>query len=297
MRNFLIVFHEKTGTSPLVRLLDKFEQISILHQENNTGFEPFDRHNCGRMSLRDLRRCLDIIYGSEPKDRERLNRIYTKTAKRPLEAIGENGVVGFKMRFRPPNSNPFRVDDLPVSDTRIGRSIRLRYLRYFREAMFDVLKRNDVVVLMAVRQDVLRWGLSKYHGDGTGKPGHIQFELALGNVSRRDIGTIDVDCERLESIISTCESLHQEDRLLMQALERAGIRVHPVLFEDFLTDKRSYLRDLFGALELEILDAEITDVLSQEEYFKKVHPDDISEFVENHEEVTDRFSDRFVGWQ
>lgn len=68
MRNFIILFNEKSGTSPLVRLLDKFESISILRQENNSGFEPFDRHNCGLMSLRDLRKCLDIVYGKGTKN-------------------------------------------------------------------------------------------------------------------------------------------------------------------------------------------------------------------------------------
>ena len=32
MRNFIILFNEKAGTSPLVRLLDKFELISVVHQ-------------------------------------------------------------------------------------------------------------------------------------------------------------------------------------------------------------------------------------------------------------------------
>ena len=87
MRNFIILFHEKTGTSPLVRLLDKFDLISILHQTNYTGFEPLDRHRCGRMTLRNLRKCLDIIFSDGPKDFERLNRIYMATAKRPLDTI------------------------------------------------------------------------------------------------------------------------------------------------------------------------------------------------------------------
>jgi hypothetical protein len=65
MRSFIILFHEKTGTSPLVRLLDKFELISILHQTDYSGFEPLDRHRCGRMTLKNLRKCLDIIFSEE----------------------------------------------------------------------------------------------------------------------------------------------------------------------------------------------------------------------------------------
>ena len=163
--------------------------------------------------------------------------------------------------------------------------------------MFDTLERHNVIVLMAVRQDVLRLGLSKYHGDGTGEPGHLQFKLARGVIARNEIGKIQVDCERLEEIISKCETLHEENRLLMEEFKQAGNQIHPILYEDFVTDKRSYLERLFRILELDITSDEISHVLGQEEYYKKVHSDDISEFVENHEEVTSRFADRFVSWR
>lgn len=297
MRNFIILFHEKTGTSPLVRLLDKFDLISILHQANYTGFEPLDRHRCGRMTLRNLRKCLDIIFSEGPKDIERLNRVYTATAKRPLDIIGENGVVGFKMRFTPPNDYPLHIDGLPRWNNYSERRFRDRYFTSFKKMMFDTLKKHNVVVLMAIRQDVLRLGLSKYHGDGTGKPGHLQFKMARGAIARNDIGKIHVDCDRLEEIIADCESLHEEDRLLMEELKEAGIQVYPILYEDFVTDKRSYLERLFRIFELDVSGDEISRVLGEEEYFKKVHSDDISEFVENHEEVVSRFANRFVSWR
>jgi hypothetical protein len=97
MQNFIIFFGGKEGTSPLVRLLNNFEQISIIHQVNNKGWEPFDRHNCGHMSIRNLKRCLDIVFNKASTDFEQLNQIYIRTAKRPLEEISRNGVIGFKM--------------------------------------------------------------------------------------------------------------------------------------------------------------------------------------------------------
>ena len=297
MRNFIILFHEKTGTSPLVRLLDKFDLISMLHQVNYTGFEPLDRHRCGRMKLGNLEKCLDIIFEPGPKDFEQLNRIYTATAKRPLDMIDPRGVVGFKMRFTPPNPYPLHIDRLPLWNKLSERLFRKSYFKSFKGMMFDTLKRHDVVVLMAIRQDVLRLGLSVYHGDGTGKPGHLQFKVARGTIASDDIGQIQVDCERLEEIISRCEKMHQEDRRLMEEFEQAEIGVHPVLYEEYVTDKRSYLERLFRILELDITDDEISHVLGQEEYFTKVHSDDISTFVKNHEEVSSRFADRFVSWR
>ena len=297
MRNFIIFFQEKTGTSPLVRLLDKFESITVLHQENYSGFEPFDRHNCGRMTLDNLKKCFDIIFSKGPKNTEQLNRIYTTTANKPLDIIGDNGVVGFKMRFTPPNPYPFHVDRLRVWNKLSDTLFRERYLQSFKRMTFDTLRRHDVVILMAVRQDVLRLGLSIFHGDGTGEPGHLQFKLARGVIARNEIEKIYVDCERLEKIISKCEALHEENRLLMQEFKQAGNQIHPIFYEEFVSDKRSYFERLFKILELDITGDEITQVLDQEEYFKKVHSDDISEFVENHEEVTGRFAGRYVSWR
>jgi hypothetical protein len=297
MHNFIILFDEKAGTSPLVRQLDKFESISILHQEDNAGFEPFDRHNCGRMSLHNLRKCLDIIYGQGPRNTERLNRIYTKTAKRPLNMFDEKGVVGFKMRFTPPIRDPFPIIERFAANDRLTNLTQQCYKRYFKKTMFNLFKRREVVVLMAIRQDLLRLGLSIYHGDGTGKPGHIQFKMARGKFARDEIGKIDVDCERLEEIIAKLEDLHAEKRNLMEEFRQAGIQSHPIFYEDFVADRCKYLEDLFKILELNITRDEITHVLSQEEYLKKVHSDDISEFVDNHEEVMSRFADRFVSWR
>ena len=230
MRNFIILFHEKTGTSPLVRLLDKFDLITILHQENYTGFEPFDRHRCGRMTLNNLKKCLDIIFNQGPKNIEQLNRIYTATAKRPFEIIGEKGVVGFKMRFTPPKPYPLHIEGFAGWNRLAERFFREYYIPSFKKMMFDTLKRYNVIVLMAVRQDVLRLGLSKYHGDGTGEPGHLQFKLARGAITRNEIGKIQVDCERLEEIISKCETLHEENRLLMEEFKQAGNQIYPILY-------------------------------------------------------------------
>jgi hypothetical protein len=249
------------------------------------------------MSLRNLEECLDIVFSQGPKHMEELNRIYTATAKKPLDVIGEEGVVGFKMRFTPPNPYPLHSDRLPVWNRVAERLFRERYFDSFKKMMFDTLRRHNVIVLMAIRQDVLRLGLSKYHGDGTGKPGHLQFKMARGAIAKNEIGKIEVDCERLEEIISECETLHQEDSRLMEEFKQAGVQVHPILYEEFVTDKRSYLDRLFRILELDITRDEISRVLDQEEYFTKVHSDDISTFVINHQEVSNRFADRFISWR
>ena len=126
MTDFIVFFEEKEGTTALMRLLDNFNQLSLIHQTGNTGWEPFDRHACGRMSLSSLSQCFEIIFGNDPVDMERLNRIYTNTATGPLEFFDKQKAVGFKMRFVAPKR------DLPVlGKLRIWRKyLRRKYRKY-----------------------------------------------------------------------------------------------------------------------------------------------------------------------
>lgn len=282
MRNFIILFQEKEGTSPLVRLLNSFKQISIIHQVNDSGYEPFNYHRSGEMDLADLRYCIDTIYNSEANFEEELNRVYTKTAKKPLESFSKETAVGMKMRFKPP--------------VKTWMQFFLKY-RAFEKMMLNVLKKNNVVVFIAVRQDIFRWALSKYHGDGTGKKGHIQFKLSSGKISKDQIKKIKVKPGRFKRILKTCEIIHARKRSLMKKLQRNGIEVYPLLYEDFLSDKQSFLENIIQKTGISADNSEIKSVIEEGEYFKKVHSDDISEFVINHEEITQKFGHRFISWK
>jgi hypothetical protein len=296
MKSFIIFFEEKEGTSPLVRLLNNFRRISVVHQVENSGWEPFDRHNCGPMSVRVLSRCLDRIFGEQPVDLDALNAIYTRTSRRPLAPIEPGCAVGFKMRFQPPTRTPIFAPQIPGWNRVSSRFLGERQRRNFKHAMFDLLRRHGVFVFMAVRQDILRWGLSKYHGDGSGGKGHMQFKLASGQISRDEIGRIHVDCERLGRIIDGCERSHVAKRSLMDEFESAGIQTAPLRYEEFLTNKSAYFARLCKLIDLDITSTEISTAIEQGSFFEKVHTDDISEFVENHAEVREKFGDRFVGW-
>lgn len=294
MRNFIIFFEEKEGTSPLVRLLDNFEQISVVHQVGDRGWEPFDRHNCGWLSMSELTRCFELIFDGGPLDLDRLNGIYAKKAVAPLDTMDKSGSVGFKMRFLPPN--PIEMMWLRFMGGLSETLTRRDFSRSFERTMIEASKANDLTIFLAVRQDVFRWALSKYHGDGTGKPGHLQFKLASGAISKSEIGKIHVDRDGFEQAVSACEESHAEKRRLMGEFQAAGIPVHPLLYEDFLADKRSYFARLLELLEIEIAPSDLDSALELGGFFQKVHSDDISEFVENHEEVIEIFGERFVEW-
>ena len=296
MRNFVVFFDGREGTTALMQLLSNFDQLTVLHHDLKSGWEPFDYHRCERMSLQDLEQCFEMLFNGKPVDVDRLNQIYTKTAEKPLTLSNPNGAIGFKMRFEPPRKFAVTLRRVSMWYWAGGKTLMDIYNRRFNKMMFEVLKRNNVAVFFAIRQDVLRWALSIYHGDGTGKRGNLQWKLASGKISREQLGKINVDCKRLEKIISRCERSLAIRQELKREFEQAGIKVHPLLYEDFMEDKPTYFRRVFEILEIPITEEEINVVINKGAYFKKVHSDQLSDFVENHQEVMEKFGDRFVSW-
>lgn len=300
MKNFTIFFEEKEGSTPLVQTLNKFEQVSIVHTSTDTGdiqfWEPFERHNSGVMTTHEVMECFDILFATQQPDLTRLNKIYLKTARREISPIKSNTAIGFKKRPMPP---------LQQITSEIEGNIFLKYLnliqgklqeRHYLKEMIKTLKRNDVTVFCLVRQDILRWALSKYHGDGTGKPGHLQFDLARGRLNRAQMDKIHVNCRRLSKIIDQCRRSHLQKHQFISQISQAGLNVYPLFYEDFLNDKKNYFQDFFDAIETSVTEAEIEAAISRKGIFEKVHSSDISDFVENSEEVLEKFGDCFFAW-
>ncbi len=294
--NFIIFFNQKEGTSPLIRLLDQFDELSIVHQVNGLGWEPFDVHNCGRISFDTLEYFFDLIYGKKNIDMGRLNSAYNKKGKRPLEYIDPAKVIAFKMRFRPPKYGSDLVGKLPLIRRIVNPIIKNKQMSVFKKPMFDLLRQYQIITFIAVRQDVFRWALSTYHGDGAGKEGNLQFKVADGTVKKNEIKKIYVSCDRLEKIILKCEKALRKKKELMTDLEYENIPVFPLFYESFCQDKVMYFEELFERINLSVSRDKIKESLMKGSYFKKVHSNDISHFVVNHEEVLDRFGNRFVDW-
>jgi hypothetical protein len=269
-RDFLMPFEEKEGTTAIVRRLHKFPQVDVIRARGE--WEPFDRHACGPMSLDTLTECLELIFSGASADA--INDVYRRTATRSLSRFDPRRSVGFKMRFK-------------HEGTRQPE---------FKEAMIEVLAQHNVLVLMAVRQDLLRWALSKYHGDGTGRPGHLQFQLASGALNRGDIPRISVDPAALERTIGRCRETHVAKRRLASDLRAAGLHVVPVRYEDFLADETAFFRDLLSRLGHEPTERDMQEALSSDIGVQRVHGDDLSEYFVNAEELEARFGDRFEAW-
>ena len=125
MSNFLILFDEKEGTSHLMVLLSHFTGVSVVHQTDNQGWEPFDSYVHGSLSTKVLMQCMDLDYSSGDDDLAQLNRIYTRTSDRPIDHFDKSADIGFKMRFYPPQEPGF----LTRSRIAVGHSKAARYSR------------------------------------------------------------------------------------------------------------------------------------------------------------------------
>ena len=295
--NFIIIFEEKEGTSILVRILNNFERVSVVHQVDGKIWEPFDKHSVGKMPLETIGQCFDLIYANNYIDMPKLNKIYTKTASKPLAMIDANKSIGLKMRFRPKiNLGIPYIGNLPLIKKTINPFVIRSQKQKFKNGMIALLKKHKIVTFITIRQDTFRLALSKYHGDGSGAPGHLQFKLAAGSIKKEDIPKIHVDCDNLERIITRCEILLQRKKDLMLSFKHAGIKTYPLKYEDFCQDKFKYFQNMFNHIGINLSKEEINSSLEKDAHFKKVHSDDISRFVANHEEVIEKFGDRFTTW-
>ena len=296
LKNFILFFNGKEGTSALIHLLNNFEEVSIVHQEENRGWEPFDTHSCGLIKPNDIKECLDILFDSDDlvNDWSRLNQIYKKTARAPLDNnILKRNAIGFKMRFYDPRGK-YRLFSSFICFYRNYYTMR-ENLKY-NSMMMEVLQKENMVVFMMVRLDVFRWALSKYHGDGTGKKGNLQFKLAKGTMKKEEIPKINVDVNKFKKILEDCKYLINRKKKLYQKLKTKNIQVHPIFYEDFCNDKVSCFQRFFESLGYTMSEKLIIKVLNKGAYFKKVHSNDISDFVINHEEINDLFGHEKMIW-
>jgi len=303
MKNFVLFFEEKEGSTAVVQALDALDSVSIIRRETESGlggWEPFEWFNCGSLGPERFRRCLQSIFGTRPVDMERLNATYTSTARAPLRPFSTTGSVGFKMRIVPPWDLPGLAAHSPYRRNSavdlLCRAIRRCNRERFKDLMRDSLSALDVVVFVMVRQDIFRWAISKYHGDGTGRPGHLQFRMASGDVSAEKLPRIMVDRGRFGRIIDKCAELHRTKRWWFESMSDAGISTHALRYEDFAENRTRFFAQLLAALDIQVADEGALGQATQGTRLRRVHGDDISEYFVNHQEIVDSYGDRFIRW-
>ena len=294
MKDFILFFEEKEGTSAMMRRADRFANISIVHHDNGRGWEPLEPYQLGEdVKQHDIDELLSLIY-SKPRNGEVLRKAYRKKVpNRQLVDLPSENAVGLKMRWKPPRRVHF---DKPWLDLPVNRILKTRRHRAYRDSMVATLHEHGVVPMLAVRQNIFRWALSKYHGDGQGNKGHLQFKLAYGELSREDIPTIHVDLKQFGHVLDQCRRLHDQKREFVAWMASQGLEVWPLKYETFLQEPNRFFRQMLTRLGHKGREEDIRRVLNEDIKLQRVHSGHISEYVENHEELTSTYGSCFESW-
>jgi hypothetical protein len=303
VKHFVIFFEEKEGSTAVVQSLDILPLVSVVRREtegNRGGWEPFEWFNCGSLGPDRFRACLRMIFGKRPLDLSLLNGLYTRTAKAPLRPFDTSGSVGFKMRISAPWDIPNLTAASPYRRRRtvhyLAKALRRVNRGAFRSLMMQELAELDVVAFIMVRQDIFRWAISKYHGDGTGRPGHLQFRLATSGPDSPEVPRIRIDPDRFGRVVDKCVRIHGVKRWWAESLESAGIPVHALRYEDFLADRVEFFAGMLDKIDAVMDRRVLRDHLDEGIPLRRVHGADISEYITNHEEITGLYGNRFIQW-
>ena len=294
VKDFVLFFEEKEGTTAIMRWADRLSQVRVLHYTDDGGWEPLEPFKLGQnVRHEEVQSLMRAIY-ARPRNMEDLRRRYAmKVPNQELVALPDECSIGLKMRWTPPRVfySGLSAFDLPVNRMFKG----YRYRRYY-DSMVQTLLDADVAPMLAVRQNVFKWALSKYHGDGTGKKGHLQFKLASGEVTRQDIPKINVDLRRFGRLLDQCRRKHDAKREFVEQMSKDGLKVFPLLYEDFLEDKVQFFQGFLGHVNQPVDSVDLQKSLGGEIALKRVHKGPLSEYVENHQALERAYGDAFESW-
>ncbi len=278
-----------------VSLLNNLDAFSIVHSltdaQSTPQWEPFEFAKCGAMSNKNLELIFEEIFSGHTVDLHKVNAAYQQTSCQKIASIDASKSIGFKMRLHPPSRVlATTMQTSPRWAQYFQRQYNDYLLRDMKRRLFRIFRAYGVVVFMAVRQDILRWALSTYHGDGTHSFGHLQGSHDANHEK------IYVDVDRLGTFIHRCRYIHKRKKKIVSELHAAGARVEILRYEDFQSDPKAHFRALCDTLDVDVTDADIQLALDTGTRFQKVHADDISTYVENHQDILARFHDCYEPW-
>ena len=294
MRDFVLYFEEKEGTTAIMRWANRLSNVRVLHYADDRCWEPLESFMLGENVRREeIQSLMQAIY-VRPRNMEELRRRYAmKVPDRELVTLPDNCSIGLKMRWTPPR---VFYSGLPIFDLPVNRICKeYRHRRYY-DSMVQTLSDAGVAPMLAVRQNVFKWALSKYHGDGTGKKGHLQFKLASGELTRHDIPKIKVNLSRFGRLLDQCRRKHDAKRQFVEQMAKDGLEVFPLLYEDFLEDKVQFFEGFLDRIDNPMDLVDLKRSLEGDIVLKRVHKGSLSDYVENHEELHRAYGNAFESW-
>lgn len=250
MRNFVIFFAANTGSSAIISHLKQMkDKLDIV------GFEPFDNcHMKQALVGKDLTRMFELLYNKNLDNTSahaELNKLYKLYNDKPIELFNNKKALGFKMRYR-----DWDTIEAPI-------------------------KNNNVVVFILIRQNVFKWALSWYDSSAT------QFKLIKGEVEKDPKITVDV--EKFRSILKGCCQGLNERYKLIEELKKRGVTVVPIYYEEYCENKVAFFRKFFDSIDMKLTEGELLEFANRPNFFKKVHGDNLKQYVVNYEELKKEF--------
>jgi hypothetical protein len=180
------------------------------------------------------------------RDYIKASNIYKQYSDKPLDTFTKNNALGFKMRQR------------DWSDIQ------------------HVLVNNNVIVLVLFRNNILKWGLSKCESN------HLQFKLVKNEISHNPKMTVNF--ELLTERLKICKKLINDKQQLLDNCKKYNIKAYPIYYETYCNDKIAFFDNIFKILNINIGE-NLKDFALQPIYFKKVHSDDLKQYITNYDEL------------
>ena len=275
----------------MLQNLNLFNDVSVVHQSDGRGWEPFEHHNCGNANISVIVNCMNAMFTRDSAQLKCAKGDYDQLARQSMEINIEKQAVGFKMRFRAPR-NFFPKTKSITCNRAFSYISRIFFNRHFRDNVTECLIENNVKVFFIVRQDVMRWALSKYIGRGDGRIGHRQFTKHR----TLDVEPKPINPYRLSKIVTKCLRIHSYRKKEFKRLQSLGIDCHVLTYESFQKDKTAFYDSFLKKLHIEASIESIDNVLVGGVGPTKVHSDSLHHFVNNHEEISKKFGSFYESW-
>jgi hypothetical protein len=198
----------------------------------------------------DLKSMFELVYNKKIPANEshtQLAQIYKKHNDKEFEQFDKKKSVGFKMRFR-----EWDTIEQPIV-------------------------KNSVTVFVLIRKNVFKWALSTYDSESN------QFKLIKGQTVANP--TITVDIPKFTNILNICKRNLTERHNLITMLKGRGTKVVPIYYEDFCDNKKQFFKTFLSKIDIKLTDKELTEFVEKQNFFKKVHGDNLQQYVTNYDEL------------
>lgn len=167
--------------------------------------------------------------------------------------------------------NYTKYSDKPLNfdkNKNIGFKLRVKEINIIK----SLADKFGLKIFVLMRKNILKHGISKCESN------QLQFKL-INNELDSD-RKINIDLGLLDKNILECRAKLEFKESLIDKYN-----FYPIYYEDFLYNKSSFFKSLINIIDPTIPDFFIDQISNQESYFKKVHSDNLKDFVLNYEEL------------